>query len=89
MILNTPLKTERLVLKNLEPSDATEARLAITDYAFGSLHLNRVDAGIFSSNKGSLKAFLKAGFEIEGRLKKYRKLNDGWEDELLLGKVKI
>ena len=67
---------------------ATEAILSITDYAFGSLNLNRVDAGISSSNKGSLKAFLKAGFENEGRLKKYRKFNDGWEDELLVGKVR-
>jgi [ribosomal protein S5]-alanine N-acetyltransferase len=68
---------------------ATETIIAVTDYAFGSLNLIRVDAGISSSNKGSLKAFLKAGFEIEGRLKKYRKLIDGWEDEFLLGKVRI
>ena len=67
---------------------ATEAIVAISNYAFEFLNLNRVEAGLYSSNIASLKAFFKAGFEEEGRLKSYWKIDDGWADEILVGRVK-
>lgn len=45
---------------------ATEAISAVTDWAFGALGLKRVEAGCYSENLGSLRAFLKAGYTVEG-----------------------
>lgn len=44
---------------------ATEAIATITKFAFKNLDLNKVTAGCYNNNAGSLKAFQKAGFEIE------------------------
>ena len=45
---------------------ATEAVGLVTDYAFRELNLNKVEAGCYQSNGGSRRAFLKAGFRVEG-----------------------
>lgn len=65
---------------------ATEAIAALTRYAFGSLHLNRLYAGCYGGNEGSVRAFVKAGWLVEGRLPRYWRLEDGqWVDHILLG----
>lgn len=45
---------------------ATEAILTITKFGFQKFKLNKLLAGCYENNVGSLKAFKKAGFEIEG-----------------------
>jgi len=45
---------------------ATEAIDAITRWGFQSLGLYRVEAGCYDANHGSLRAFLKAGYAVEG-----------------------
>lgn len=45
----------------------TEAIRLITDFGFKTLGLYKIEAGILDGNNGSLKAFKKAGFEIEGK----------------------
>jgi [ribosomal protein S5]-alanine N-acetyltransferase len=44
---------------------ATEAIETITNFGFKNLDLNKITAGCYENNVGSLKAFQKAGFEIE------------------------
>jgi RimJ/RimL family protein N-acetyltransferase len=48
---------------------ATEAIRLAVDYGFNKLNLHRLSAGIYENNKGSIKAFQKAGFTEEGVLK--------------------
>ncbi len=64
---------------------APEAIGAMTRYAFDELGLKRVTATICSGNDGSVRAFLKAGFIIEGRMRDYWRFDDGYQDEVMLG----
>jgi len=66
----------------------TEAIRLISEFGFKTLGLRKIEAGILESNNGSLKAFQKAGFEIEGR-KKENRFNMGKRiDTILMGRVK-
>ena len=47
----------------------TEAIQLLSDYAFNTLNLHKVVAGCYEENDGAIRAFKKAGFEEEGRLK--------------------
>ncbi len=64
---------------------AAEAISLITEYAFMTLNLNKVKAGCYAGNKGSEKAFIKAGFVREGVLKNQWRTQGGFMDEILLG----
>ena len=66
---------------------ATEAIETISNIAFKDIGLKRVQAGAYSSNKGSVKAFLKAGFEQEGVSKGYWALDEVPEDDIRLAKL--
>lgn len=45
---------------------ATEAINLLTQYSFFKLGLQRIEAGCYQANFGSLRAFLKAGYNVEG-----------------------
>lgn len=64
---------------------ATEAIRLAVDYAFHKLNLRRVNAGCYSNNIFSLKAFKKVGFEIEGVRKEHFLFNGQYVDHILLG----
>lgn len=64
---------------------ATEAIRLITGYAFDTLNLHKVTAGCYASNPGAVKAFEKAGFEIEGVRKAQAFYKGGYTDLILLG----
>jgi [ribosomal protein S5]-alanine N-acetyltransferase len=49
---------------------ATEAILTITGWAFNELSLARLEAGCHDENLASLRAFLKAGYTVEGYFRK-------------------
>ena len=66
---------------------ATEAIEGIVVFAFEKIGLIRVQAGAYAENISSIKAFQKAGFEIEGVLKSYWFLDEKPCDQVLLGKV--
>lgn len=51
-------------------SIATEAISTITNWAFDSLGLERIQAGCYDENIGSLKALLRAGYVVEGYFRK-------------------
>jgi [ribosomal protein S5]-alanine N-acetyltransferase len=44
----------------------TEAIGAVTQWGFSVLRLHRVAAGCYDANLGSLRAFLRAGYTVEG-----------------------
>lgn len=64
---------------------ATETLNLVIDYMFNKLHLHKLTAGIYTNNTGSIKAFKKAGFEIEGVLKKHCFYEGSYIDAILLG----
>ena len=49
---------------------ATEALIAVTDYAFSHYHVCRLFAHVFAWNPASARVLEKAGYEYEGRLRK-------------------
>lgn len=63
---------------------AQEAIAAVTAYAFDTLRLNKVTAGCYASNEGSLHAFLKLGFREIGRRRNHARTSQGWVDDILL-----
>lgn len=66
----------------------TEAIRLVLDYAFKRLNLHKVIAGIAAIHQGSIKAFQKAGFGIEGRAKSQFFLEGEYHDSLYLGITK-
>lgn len=66
---------------------ATEALKLVSFYAFNKLNLRKLTAGCYSNNKGSEKAFLKAGFSIEGTRKSHFFYNGEYVDYTLLGLI--
>lgn len=67
---------------------ASEAIKLITAFAFSYLRLNRVQAGVFSSNIGSIKALENNGYKQEGCLRRKLYVDNHWEDHLLFGILK-
>ena len=61
----------------------TEAVRAVTDYAFATLDICRVYAGVFEWNAGSIRVLEKAGYEFECRLKKSVTKDGETIDELI------
>jgi len=49
---------------------ATETINAITAWGFNDLGLEKIDAGCSEENLGSLRAFLKSGYQVEGFFRK-------------------
>jgi ribosomal-protein-alanine N-acetyltransferase len=49
---------------------ATEAVTAVTEFAFRRFDLCRIFAGVFSWNEASARVLTKAGYTLEGRLRK-------------------
>lgn len=45
---------------------ATESIRCITKWGFETLGLERIEAGCYDENMGSLRAFLKVGYSVEG-----------------------
>ena len=64
---------------------ATEAILALTRHGFKKLGLKRIEAGCYNSNIGSINAFLKAGYNIEGVRRNQVICNGRRENVFLMG----
>ncbi|MCR9129997.1 MAG: GNAT family N-acetyltransferase [Alphaproteobacteria bacterium] len=54
----------------------------VLGYAFGPLHLNRVEAATRLENEPSRKLLLSVGFTPEGVARSYLKINGAWRDHL-------
>ena len=65
-------------------SEAIEAAARCADTLLG---LHRVFAGCHATNAGSISAFVKAGFKIEGRMRKHARDGDKFVDGVIVGKL--
>ena len=63
---------------------AYQAILQMIEYSRKILFLNQLYCNISASNTASVQLFGKAGFEITGTKKEWLRIENGWEDELLL-----
>lgn len=66
---------------------ATEALNLVVEYAFRELNLHRLEAGCYSNNIGSIKAFKKAGFIEEGIMEERYLCEGEYVDRACLGLV--
>ena len=66
----------------------TEAVKLATEYAFHELNLNKLTAGIYENNEGCCRAFLSAGYNEAGRLKKHRLYKDEYVNQIIVEKCK-
>lgn len=68
---------------------ASEAIGLLSDWAFRDLQLEKLWAGAYAVNQGSVRAFERNGFEIEGRQRQHIQLARGERgDTILLGKIR-
>jgi RimJ/RimL family protein N-acetyltransferase len=67
---------------------ATEAIDALCGYAFNVLNLHKVTAGAYDRNVGSVRAFLRTGFQEEGVRKAHYHLDGLYVNGILLGRVR-
>jgi len=65
---------------------ASEAISLLTDYAFKTLNLHKVTAGAYGNNLGSVKAFEKSGFVVEGIKKNHFYFKGAYVDNILMAK---
>ena len=65
----------------------TQVLTIFCDYCFEHRELSRIEAGVFSHNKASMRVLEKAGFEKEGYLKKCFIKNGRYIDSVLYAKV--
>jgi ribosomal-protein-alanine N-acetyltransferase len=64
----------------------TESIELLSRWAFDELGLAKITAGAYAKNGGSVRAFEKAGFEIEARLVRHYLDGDDWDDGILLAR---
>ena len=64
---------------------ATEALRAITDYAFATFPVIRLEAGVFGWNPGSARVLEKCGYVLEGRLRQAITKDGRVTDRLIYG----
>lgn len=65
----------------------SEALTLVCGHAFDTLGLHRLEAACIPGNARSIRILEKAGFEREGYLRSYLKINGVWRDHVLFGRV--
>lgn len=66
----------------------TAAVRAAVEFAFETLHLNRVEAACLPHNAASIRLLEKVGFSREGYARKYLCIEGRWQDHILYGLVR-
>ena len=64
---------------------ATEAALALRDFAFATLGVHRLSASCVADNLGSARVLAKLGLRQEGHLRHTARYKGRWWDELIFG----
>lgn len=67
---------------------ATEALIAVTNHAFANFDLCRIYAHVFEWNRASARVLEKAGFALEGRLRKSVTKNGQTIDQFMYAVVR-
>ena len=66
---------------------ASDALMALSDYALNVLGLKQLYANISNDNQSSIQLFEKAGFKQTGLKKDWLKTPTGWKDEIMYQKI--
>ena len=53
------------------------------EHGFGTMRLNRIEAACIPENERSIRVLEKAGFQREGLLRSYLRINGAWRDHIL------
>lgn len=61
----------------------TDALKLVSRYAFDTLRLHRIEAACIPGNARSIRVLEKAGFQREGLLRSYLRINGAWHDHYL------
>jgi [ribosomal protein S5]-alanine N-acetyltransferase len=64
-----------------------EAVRLVIPYAFETLRLHRIEAACIPANTRSVRVLEKAGFQREGLLRSYLRINGSWQDHYLYALV--
>ncbi|MHA7970084.1 GNAT family N-acetyltransferase [Rhizobium terricola] len=56
-------------------------------YIFGALELHRIEAACIPENEKSIRLLEKAGFQREGLLRDYLKINGQWRDHAMFSRL--
>lgn len=65
----------------------TRAVGAVLPFVFGTLKLHRLEAATQPHNTRSIGVLERNGFQQEGRLKSYLKIDGAWQDHLLYARI--
>ncbi|MGN8020002.1 GNAT family N-acetyltransferase [Phyllobacterium sp. 22229] len=65
----------------------SEALRLLISHAFTKVRLHRLEAACIPSNERSIRLLEKAGFQREGLLRSYLKINGMWQDHLLFSLI--
>ncbi len=60
-----------------------DALLLVVDFGFETLRLHRIEAACIPGNKRSIRVLEKAGFQREGLLRSFLRINGKWQDHYL------
>lgn len=60
---------------------------AVLPFVFDTLKLHRLEAATQPDNAASIGVLERNGFQLEGRLKAYLKINGAWHDHLLFARL--
>ena len=91
-ILNAPSLNSCFIGYRTDPSIhhkgyTTQAVSMVCDFAFNSLKIHRIEAGVLPRNIASQRVLEKNGFEREGLSRKNVEINGVWEDHYLYGQL--
>ena len=59
----------------------------VIPYIFNGLQLHRVEAACIPENEKSIRLLEKAGFQREGLLREYLKINGQWHDHIMFSRL--
>ena len=65
----------------------TEAVEGLVGWAFGAQKLHRLEAASIPENIASISVLERTGFEREGYMRSYIRINDRWQDHLLFARI--
>ena len=66
----------------------TEALNKVKEFAFDILNVNRFQGGCVTKNIASKRVMEKCNMNLEGVLKSYIKLNDGYHDMYMFSNIR-
>ena len=64
-----------------------DAVAALVAHAFATMRLHRIEAACIPGNARSIRVLEKAGFEREGLLRSYLRINGVWQDHYLYARI--